>query len=416
MRLTKFAEHPQEERQRLLQALSETLDGQRDDSSGVDPVSLWTEFVFAKHCTIREETIKTTATCEANSKLLVNQIAQEGAGWGQIPSTGSAPNAGSVSPNTSADTEDLAAPPAAAAPVAPSAATAPSLPTSLASPLPTASPVAAPLPAATPPTAPPAAAAPPASAPAAVPPAGVTPAAVTPASTARDGAGLDAASGQSQPVGTSLQLQAQVAEQQQQLLLLHELQQQQAAAQKQIAAEPRPTKDGSFLAPQASTQMPLGTVQQQEQEQQRQQQQQQEVQQQVQTELAAAEKQLSALHAAWVSLQQQQQQQQQQLMQPRVALLRRYGSVPAVVFGSGANAAIQHHVPRLLEGAVLLPGVGQHAPRRLVFPSLQQFQSLQMRREVIEQQIAQLQRRLLLQDSTAAAAATAAKAEVSTQL
>lgn len=335
MRLTQFAERPEEERERLLLALSEKLDAGEDDPSGgnpsdAGPVPLWAEFSFAKHCTIREETIKRTSICEASSKPFAGRIPQEGAPWGQA-------NQALSDTDTQValrDEEDL---------VSSSVATRPPAVVSYAPPHVAASPDGA----------------------------------VPPEPRSSDGPPK-----------------------------------QQEAGQQQTEWRPRQMLNGSkFSAPQQLKQVSLGDVQQQrEQAQENQQQKRQQVQQQIQEELAAAENQLNALRAACVLLQQQ----QQKFMQPRVAILRKYGPLPAVVFRSASMEALQPLVqprtPPLLESTSVLPGKGTQVPWRFALPIHQQLQSLDMQRGAIERQIAHLRSLLLPQNGVAAAAAGTTKA------
>ncbi|KAL8269442.1 hypothetical protein Esti_006632 [Eimeria stiedai] len=94
-------------------------------------------------------------------------------------------------------------------------------------------------------------------------------------------------------------------------------------------------------------------------------------------------------------------QQQQQLMQPRVALLRRYGSVPSVVFTASGGAANNMTAGKqvFLEGGAPRTMIGMATTTWLQLKA-RQLQMLQARRQVVEQQIKDIQRRLLVTAAT----------------
>ena len=194
--------------------------------------------------------------------------------------------------------------------------------------------------------------------------------------------------GQRQPA-PRLQLQEQVAEQQHQLLLVQRLQHELApAAQREASASE------FLLAGLPSPRAPA-------------------LQQQVMPHnfpspkqtFPPAQRDLSGLNNAWFSLQQQ----QQQYMQPRVAKLRRYGSLPSVVFTSpgGAANAWTSDRQRLFEGAASQYQVGLQA-RQPVQMNARQLQLLRARREAVEQHINYIQQRLILRDAAAVDAAAQA--------
>ncbi|KAL8428506.1 hypothetical protein ACSSS7_007171 [Eimeria intestinalis] len=121
--------------------------------------------------------------------------------------------------------------------------------------------------------------------------------------------------------------------------------------------------------------------------------------------LLEAEQRLRALVNSLALLQQQ----QQQLMQPRVALLRRYGSVPSIVFAASGGAAHNMTAGKqlLVEGGAPRTMIGMTTATRLQMKA-RQLQMLQARRQVVEQQIKDIQRRMLAAAAAEAQAATGA--------
>ncbi|KAL8454968.1 hypothetical protein Emag_001221 [Eimeria magna] len=121
--------------------------------------------------------------------------------------------------------------------------------------------------------------------------------------------------------------------------------------------------------------------------------------------LLEAEQRLRALVNSLALLQQQ----QQQLMQPRVALLRRYGLVPSIVFAASGGAASNMRAGKQLfiEGGAPRSMIGMATTTRLQLKA-RQLQMLQARRQVVEQQIKDIQRRMLVTAAAEAQAATQA--------
>ncbi|KAL8442390.1 hypothetical protein Emed_007302 [Eimeria media] len=183
------------------------------------------------------------------------------------------------------------------------------------------------------------------------------------------------------------QLQTQLVDnQQQQAKLLQRVQEEKPAAWEQnTLVQPAPSLE--HLHAQAVAAVEQAQLQQQLQ--------------QTQT-LLEAEQRLRALVNSLALLQQQ----QQQLMQPRVALLRRYGSVPSIVFAASGGAASNMTAGKqlLLEGGVPRSMIGMATTTRLQLKA-RQLQMLQARRQVVEQQIKDIQRRMLVTAATEAQAA-----------
>ncbi|OEH79738.1 peptidase M16 domain-containing protein [Cyclospora cayetanensis] len=83
VKLTEFAEKPQVERERLLAYLREQLSSVEND----DHNALWTGFETDRYCTVREATVRRTATCNDSNAHSTSKIIQEDDTWSQLAST-----------------------------------------------------------------------------------------------------------------------------------------------------------------------------------------------------------------------------------------------------------------------------------------------------------------------------------------